>query len=445
MTIWLTPVALARSTTITRSVSNSGASRWQWLSIHMPVRPSAEDHGPVAVHQHPVLGMPLDRARQGHALDIAAHGHELLGRQAVVDAGDLLLDDGSFVQVRGHVMGGGADQLDTALIGLVIGLGALEAGQEAVVDVDGPAREVVAQARTQDLHIARQHHQIDLVLFDHLDDLALLRGLLLLAGIQQREVVEGDVVRGGQLVEVAVVADDGRDLNGQMAGLHTEQQVVEAMAQLGDQQQHAGLGLAVHQLPVHLQARGQGAEGAAHGSHLGRGFEGDAHEEALMVGIAMLGRGQDIAPLLQQETGHRMDDAGLVRAAELEDEARGLGRGHDWTQERGNRGRNQAWMLPPTRLSWVWHCAASCWSWVTITKAVPCSRAWPSISSNTAWAVPRSRLPVGSSASTQAGWVTRARAMATRWRSPPESSLGRCSTRSARPTRASTHVLCVDT
>jgi hypothetical protein len=44
----------------------------------------------------------------------------------------------------------------------------------------------------------------------------------------------------------------------------------------------------------------------------------------------------------------------------------------------------------------------------------------------TASAAPRSRLPVGSSASTQAGCVTRARATATRWRSPPDSSPGVC-------------------
>ena len=81
--------------------------------------------------------------------------------------------------------------------------------------------------------------------------------------------------------------------------------------------------------------------------------------------------------------------------------------------------------------------AASDSSCVTITKAVPCSRASSSISANTPSAVPRSRLPVGSSASTQAGCVTSARAIATRWRSPPDSSAGRCCTRSPRPTAAS--------
>ena len=40
-------------------------------------------------------------------------------------------------------------------------------------------------------------------------------------------------------------------------------------------------------------------------------------------------------------------------------------------------------------------------------------------------AVRESRLPVGSSQKTMRGWLMRARAIATRWRSPPESWCGR--------------------
>ena len=76
-------------------------------------------------------------------------------------------------------------------------------------------------------------------------------------------------------------------------------------------------------------------------------------------------------------------------------------------------------------------------SCVTTTKAVPSSRASCSISSNTVvarcggrgcrWA----RRPARSSAC-----VTSARAIATRWRSPPDSCAGRCSTRADRPDAA---------
>ena len=48
-----------------------------------------------------------------------------------------------------------------------------------------------------------------------------------------------------------------------------------------------------------------------------------------------------------------------------------------------------------------------------------------------------SRFPVGSSASTATGSWTRARAIATRWRSPPESRSGRWARRRSRPTAAS--------
>jgi ferredoxin len=46
-------------------------------------------------------------------------------------------------------------------------------------------------------------------------------------------------------------------------------------------------------------------------------------------------------------------------------------------------------------------------------------------------------LPVGSSASTARGSPTTARAIATRCRSPPDSSCGRCVSRCPRPTRSS--------
>lgn len=51
---------------------------------------------------------------------------------------------GAFVEIRGQVVGGGADELDAPVVGLVIRLGALETGQERMVNVDGPADDPVA-------------------------------------------------------------------------------------------------------------------------------------------------------------------------------------------------------------------------------------------------------------------------------------------------------------
>ncbi len=75
--------------------------------------------------------------------------------------------------------------------------------------------------------------------------------------------------------------------------------------------------------------------------------------------------------------------------------------------------------------------------WVTTTSMLPSSRHSSSSRLPTAAALWRSRLPVGSSASTSVGFSTRARATATRCRSPPDNSAGRCSSRCDRPTRSS--------
>ena len=75
-------------------------------------------------------------------------------------------------------------------------------------------------------------------------------------------------------------------------------------------------------------------------------------------------------------------------------------------------------------------------SWVTRITVLPAFQMF----SNAAMIsspVALSRLPVGSSARMMLGLFTSARAIATRWRCPPESSLGRCFMRSLSPTRSS--------
>ncbi|CFP62222.1 Uncharacterised protein [Bordetella pertussis] len=46
-----------------------------------------------------------------------------------------------------------------------------------MVDVDGAPGQRLAHVGRQDLHVARQHHQVDLLAFHQLQHLALLRGL----------------------------------------------------------------------------------------------------------------------------------------------------------------------------------------------------------------------------------------------------------------------------
>ena len=90
--------------------------------------------------------MIADRACQHATLDVAALADEILGRVAMADALDVLVDDRSLVEIAGDVMRRGADQLDAALMGLVVGLGALETGLRQAISLLKPGGRLVVIA-----------------------------------------------------------------------------------------------------------------------------------------------------------------------------------------------------------------------------------------------------------------------------------------------------------
>ena len=79
----------------------------------------------------------------------------------VVHPHDVLLDDRSFVEFLGDVVGGRADELDAPLLGSSIGRRADEGRQERVMNVDQRAADIGEELRRDDLHVAGEHHQID--------------------------------------------------------------------------------------------------------------------------------------------------------------------------------------------------------------------------------------------------------------------------------------------
>ena len=132
------------------------------LTIRRPASGgSGEDDGPGALHDHPVLAVPGDRLGEHLPLDVAADPAHVLDRRAVVDPGDLLLDDRAGVELGGHVVRRRPDQLHPAVVRRLVGVRAHERRQEAVVDVDQPLREPAAEVGGHDLHVAGQHDQVD--------------------------------------------------------------------------------------------------------------------------------------------------------------------------------------------------------------------------------------------------------------------------------------------
>ena len=114
----------------------------------------------------------------------------------MVDPFDRLFDDRTLVEVGADKMGGRADQLDAALMRPVIGFCALEAGEEAVMDVDAATGQFRAEIVGQYLHIAGKDQIVGLSRVHHIQDsLFLFRAI---AG-GYRQMVERHVMPFGQV------------------------------------------------------------------------------------------------------------------------------------------------------------------------------------------------------------------------------------------------------
>ena len=200
----------------------------------------------------------------------------------------------------------------------MVRLRALEAGQEAVVDVDRAASQCLAQARREDLHVARQHHQVDLFAHGQVDDRLLL--CIAIAGID-RQVVERHAIGRSERGEVLVVGCHRDDVRTQLATVGTEQQIVETMALLAHQHQQARAATCIVQLPVHAEVVGKrGKAGAERPDRACRGrIEMHAQEEPSGFAIAELLGVEDVAAGVEQAAGDAMDDASAVRAGQGED------------------------------------------------------------------------------------------------------------------------------
>src|SRR5581483_2704762 len=122
---------------------------------------SIEYDGFISVNEYSILDMPAHRARQHRLLQLAPFLQQIVELVAVRDAAGRLLDDRPVVELLGHVVAGGADQLDAALVRLVIRLRADERRQERMVDVDDAVAILGDESGRQHLHVAREHDQLD--------------------------------------------------------------------------------------------------------------------------------------------------------------------------------------------------------------------------------------------------------------------------------------------
>ena len=95
-----------------------------------------KNDGAVAVDECAVVNVIANAFGESDAFALAAEASEVSGGVEVVNAFDFLFDDGPCIEVVGDVVAGGADEFYATVIGLAVGVGADERGQEGMMDVD---------------------------------------------------------------------------------------------------------------------------------------------------------------------------------------------------------------------------------------------------------------------------------------------------------------------
>ena len=125
------------------------------------------------------------------------------------------------------------------------------------MDVDGPPFERCTQLRRQHLHVPGQHDQVDPFGLDDVQQLFLGRRLGRLCARRgrwlHRDVQKGNALRRHQILEIRVIGHHGRNIDVERADPMTEQQVVQAVAEPGHQNQHPIAPGGVHQMPAHAE------------------------------------------------------------------------------------------------------------------------------------------------------------------------------------------------
>ena len=77
-----------------------------------------------------MLDVPLYGAREYGTFDVAAHTSASFDAHRMINPRDVLLDDWTLIQIRRHIVRGGADELHTSIVCLFVWLRTLEARQE---------------------------------------------------------------------------------------------------------------------------------------------------------------------------------------------------------------------------------------------------------------------------------------------------------------------------
>src|SRR5690606_34445358 len=163
----------------------------QAIGVRRTIYCLTENDGLVIVHHHPVFQVIAQSAGKYHFFHIFTEANEVFDIIAMTYAHHVLFDDRTSVQFFGYIVASCTNEFDPANCSLVIWTGSNKGRQKAVMNIDHPARILLAEAGGQYLHITSQDNTICILFLHQTSNLVKSRSLVLRV---DRNMMEGNTM-----------------------------------------------------------------------------------------------------------------------------------------------------------------------------------------------------------------------------------------------------------
>ena len=283
--------------------------------------PLVENHRLVVVNKNSIFEMKSNGVSEDRLFEVAAFANQIRDSVAMVDAVYILMDDRALVQVSGGIMGRRANQFHPAHMSLVVGLAASKGREKGVVNIYYRAGDFGKKLIREHLHVAGHDDKFAAVFLDNFN---LLRFRFRLRLLAYRNVVKGELIALGLLLQVRVIGDDTGEIPCHFSGSETKNGIVEAVVGFGYKE--GNLGAVGGECDADLHAKlFDGKFSEVFRFVLGRsgGEPFDPLEKDLGCTILVLVGMHDITPAEENPAGDARNKARLVGAVEECDD--GLG------------------------------------------------------------------------------------------------------------------------
>lgn len=251
---------------------------------------------------------------QNDGFQIATFSRQIGDGIPMADSGDFLVQDRTLVEILGHIVSGGSDDLHPSVMSLTIGIGTDESREERVVDIDDSGSICIDDEGRENLHVSGKNDEIHVVTRQFSENFALLFESRLRS---DGKVAVGDPHVFDQIRMIGVIVDHAHDVGRELSRSPSAEEVEKTVRLSARQDGDAWSDVRESKLCRHGELRRNGFEGVENlmsGNRHSIEFELHALEEDPLDVVGVLLGVDDVSSVGRDESGNGCHHTFAIRA-----------------------------------------------------------------------------------------------------------------------------------